>query len=64
MSEQIDQPAQSGGHRNLPTINDYKIDASTVGENARKLLEEYSKIPADQVNDHVEKIVIAQLKVI
>lgn len=57
-----EETIQSGGGRGLPTLDLYKIEASTVGKNARTLLQDYSKIPADRVNDHVEKIVSAQSK--
>src|ERR1700748_3547000 len=35
----------------------YQVEASVVGEEARKLLHEYSKIPEDQIDLHVENIV-------
>jgi hypothetical protein len=38
----------------------YNIDASVVGEKSRKLLHEYSNIPEDEINAHVEKIVSSE----
>ena len=36
----------------------YELKASSaVGVNARKLLHEYSKVPEDQIDSHVERIV-------
>jgi hypothetical protein len=39
------------------TLDFYQVEASVVGEEARKLLHEYSKIPEDQIDSHVESIV-------
>jgi hypothetical protein len=35
----------------------YKVGASVVEDDARKLLHEYSKIPEDQIEAHLEDIV-------
>ncbi|KAF2667857.1 hypothetical protein BT63DRAFT_426710 [Microthyrium microscopicum] len=42
---------------NPQNLDFYDIDASTtVGDTARKLLHEYSKIPSEQIDEHVETI--------
>ena len=39
------------------TIEFYDVDASTLTESGRKLLREYSGIPEDEINSHVEAMV-------
>jgi len=43
------------GEKNVPGCN--PEIGNKLGESARKLLENYSKIPAAEVEDHVYKIV-------
>jgi len=35
----------------------YEVDASCISDNARKLLENWSEIAPDQINNHVNAIV-------
>lgn len=43
---------------NLPNdVGWYEVDASCISDNARKLLENWSEIPSDQINNHVNTIV-------
>lgn len=45
---------QIGDNKNVPW---YKKDLGVIDEQARELLEKYSKIPADNVNRHILDLV-------
>jgi hypothetical protein len=41
----------------VPNIGWYQIDASCIANDARELLEEWSGIPPEKINEHVDEIV-------
>jgi len=42
----------------------YEVDASRISDNGRKLLENWSEIPPNQINNHVNEIVSYSLVMI
>lgn len=53
----VQQDDYQGLQGPVPNIGWYQIDASCIGEDARKLLEDWSGIPPDKINGHVDEIV-------
>lgn len=51
--------AQDESTAPLSQLSWYEIDASIISDDARKLLENWSEIPPDEVNEHVDDVVSA-----